>query len=111
MHNFQALKKEIGMTKQQKKLAELGITQLTLPQMPPEPPKNNRKPTLSIFYYIVRKLDQEMLITIDQYGNPVWGVHDLRTTKPHLYNRIATAQVDCHDYNGGRILRYPYTVR
>lgn len=97
--------------KQRKALADAGLTQLELANMPPQRVSFDTRRYKLPWYYITRKNNQEMLMGFDENGQPQWFDHDLRVLKPHLYNNIKAAQIDMHKVGGHRIRSYPYSVR
>jgi hypothetical protein len=67
-----------------------------LDTIPDFPNKRSARP----WYYITRWRNSEMLLEFDAYGKPVWVQHDLRHTKPHMYNCLRRCRQAASDIGG-----------
>lgn len=62
------------------------------------------------WYYVTRNRDEEMLLTFDDEGQPVWTIHDLQNTIPHVFNTSHAAKKVKEKVGGHNVKSSPYKV-
>lgn len=86
-------------------------TQLELPGMPPERPKEPRiaEKGRKRWCYLVNRRTQEMYALSDT-GEPIWIPHDTVRETPHLFATLRLALNAAVKFEGVAVYQYPWEV-
>jgi hypothetical protein len=90
------------MTKQAKGQTPLFDTSTYYQKPDPKPP---------LWYYLTDGRGEHMVIGYDAYGKPLWDVHDLQHTIPHVYNNIRTAKADALRHGKLKVQACRYVIQ
>lgn len=92
-----------------KKQRDLGYTQQELFGVNSKLRDEGKTRPKKNWYYITGALGKLMLASLDDNGYPVWVEHDLRITKPHLYNSIHKANHARRHWKRCGVILYPHS--
>ena len=70
---------------------------------PEEFPKKTAPVKIPRWFYITRNRDQEMLLSFDSNGRPIWCPHDLQYTIPHMFTSSQKASRKSAEIGGHNV--------